>query len=78
MYKMASKLVQAIDIKTTEELKKYTIGMNFYHKKIVRDVILKNFTYEKAGERFEISKQAVYKLIKVVYKKKYGVEYGKG
>jgi len=74
---MASKLVIALDIKTRNEFKVLTVGFTFESKKAVNQVLFHGRTYEEAGYMYNMTKQAVYDVLKRIYKLKYGVEYGK-
>lgn len=76
---MASKseLVKRLDIKDRDELNALTAGSQHYIKKVASKVILQGLPYEKAGEPAGMTRHAVYELLKRLYKKKFGVNYGK-
>lgn len=72
-----SELVKKLDIDDAYELKILTCGSKLELKKVARDVIINGMTYEAAGEKQGLTKHAVYEFLKRLYKKKFGVDYGK-
>lgn len=77
MINTRSKLVNAIALDSNAELKVLTTGSRFHLKKVARLVLIHGYTYEEAGKEYGMTKHAVYELLKRIYLRKYGIEYGK-
>lgn len=76
-YKSNSRIAVAINIKDDEELDKLVANLSATSQVVARLVLIHKFSYLVAGSKYGMSKQAVYELMKRLYRKKYGEEYGK-
>ena len=70
-----SNLTNELNIKTEKELLDFMETSTPKSKAMAYDVIFNESTYEATGNKFGVTKNAVYELMKRIYKKKYGKKY---